>query len=385
MTTDLIKPYPGEDEISFAKRRAYFFRFMKHRLAYGEEVIGRYMPNGVPITPAEKEEIDDFWNQYLTPQMRDLFIDYRYYNVFKKVLKPGQRLCYYIPDAFYNSFLDDYFTNPQESRPCNHKNFYDMLFCGAKQPKTVFRKLCGIYLDANYKEISLKEAISRSKDVGEVVLKIGKNSSGGKGVMFWNHTVDDEEKLINFLNSSNDILCQEAIKQHEDLSRLNPTSINTLRMLTFYFNNKVYMLSSFIRFGAEGSRLDNINSGGFACGVNSDGRLKNVALDITGAQIDHRPQGKCLNEIIVPNYDKCVELVTDLAKRFVIITRMIGWDIAVDENANPVVIEFGPTYCGCNFHQLCNGPVFGDLTPDVMKEFFSNNYTMNNIIKSLER
>lgn len=378
-----LKPYPGENEDTFVKRKAYFNRMVRHRLEYGEKLIELYSPNGIPITPEEKEEIDKFWSQYLTPDLRDLFIDYRFYDVFKNVMKDGQRLSYYLPDTFYNAFVDDYYTNPQESRPCNHKNFYDMIFEGAKQPKTLFRKLYGIYLDADYKEISLKEAISRSKDESEVVLKIGKDSSGGKGVMFWTPAVDDEDKLISFLKSSNDILCQVAIKQHEGLNILNPTSINTIRMLTFFFEDKVYMLSSFIRFGAEGSRLDNIHSGGYACGIDEHGRLRETARDIAGTIIDHRPQGKCLNEIRIPNYDKCVELVTDLAKRFVIISRLIGWDIAIDEKGDPVVIEFGPTYCGSNFHQLCNGPIFGDLTEGVLTEFFKNNYTLNSIIKSL--
>lgn len=383
MMVDLIKPYPEEDELAFVKRKAYYLRLVKPRIEYGEKLIDMYSPNGIPITQAEKEEIDAFWNQYLAPDLRDFFIDYRYYDVFKSVIKDGQRLCYYLPDTFYNSFVDDYFTNPQHSKPCDDKNLYDLFFYGVKQPKTVFRKVYGMYLDEKYKEISLKDAINRSRDVGEVVLKICRFSSGGKGVLFWNPSVDGEDELISFLKSSNDILCQAAIRQHPELSILNPSSINTLRMLTFFFNDKVYMLSSFIRFGAEGSRLDNIHSGGYACGIDCDGRLKEMAFDIAGTKIDHRPQGMCLNQIKVPNYDKCVELVTDLTRRFVTISRLIGWDIAIDEEGNPIVIEFGPTYCGSNFHQLCNGPIFGELTEDVLTEVFKGSYTLKSILKSI--
>lgn len=378
-----LKPYPGESDDSFAKRKAYFIRFVGPRLEYGEKIINMYSSNGIPITQSEKDEIDKFWNQFLTPDSRDILIDYRYYDVFKSVIKDGQRLCYYLPDTFYNTFVDDYFTNPQHSKPCDDKNLYDLYFDGVKQPKTVFRKVYGMYLDENYKEISLKDAINRSKDAGEVVLKICRFSSGGQGIMFWNSSVDREDELITFLNSSNDILCQSAIRQCDELSILNHSSINTIRMLTFFFENKVYMLSSFIRFGAEGSRLDNIHSGGYACGIDEKGRLREKACDIAGTIIDHRPQGKCLNEIQIPNYDKCVDLVIDLTKRFVTVSRLIGWDIAIDEKGEPVVIEFGPTYCGSNFHQLCNGPIFGDLTPAVLDDVFKNAYTLNCIIKSM--
>ena len=144
------------------------------------------------------------------------------------------------------------------------------------------------------------------------------------------------------------------------------------------------MLSSFIRFGAEGSRLDNIHSGGYACGIDENGRLRETACDIAGTIIDHRPQGKCLNEIKVPNYDECVELVTDLSRRLVVMSRLLAWDIAIDENGNPIVIEYSPSNAGSNYHQLCNGPIFGDMTEDVLKEVFDNSYTLNSIIKSFK-
>lgn len=381
---DIIKPYPGEDEFSTLKRKVYFTKEIKGRLEYAEKLIKMYLPNGIPITPEEKEEIDEFWSQYMTPDMRDLLIDYRFYNVFKNVKKDGQRLCYYLPDSFYNTFVDEYFANPQHSGPCNDKNLYDLYFDGANKPKTVFRKVYGMYMDDKYKEISLKDAIKRSRDAGEVILKITKFSSGGHGVMFWNPYVDGEDKLVDFLNNSNHIVCQEVIRQHPELSILNPTSINTIRMLTFFFDNKVYMLSSFIRFGAKGSRVDNIHSGGYACGIDENGRLRETACDIAGTIIDHRPQGKRLNEIQIPNYDRCVELVTDLSRRLFCMSRLLAWDIAIDEKGDPIVIEYSPSYSGSNYHQLCNGPIFGDMTEDVLKEVFSKSYTLNSIIKSFK-
>lgn len=384
MIDDIIRPYPGESEDSFAKRKAYFIRLVRHRLTYGEKLIGLYSPNGIPITQVEKEEIDAFWGQFLTPDIRDKIIDYRYYDVFKKVIKKNQRLCYYLPDNFYNAFVDDYYTNPQDARPCDDKNMYDLYFYDVNRPRTIFRKVNDSLLDSSYNIITLEQAICKSKDEGEVVLKVGKYSNSGLGVMFWDSEKDNEDTLINFLSSSKNIVCQEAVKQHPDLGVLNPTSINTIRALTFFFNNEVYLLSSFIRFGQPGSRLDNIHSGGLACGIDPDGQLKNVALDVAANQFDIRPQGKSLNQIRVPNYDRCVSLVKDLAKRFTTVSRLVAWDIAVDEKGEPLLIEVGLTYCGSNFHQLCNGPIFGDMTPDVLKDFFKNNYTLNSIIKSFK-
>lgn len=380
---DLIKPFPNESEESFIKRKAYYYRILRGRFRYGEHLIKNYVPNGMPISESEKEEIDAFWNQFLKSELRDLLVDYRFYDVFKNLNKnKSHRLSYYIPDTFYYAFVDEYFTNPQHSAPCNSKNLYDLYFHDVNQPKTIFRKVDEFLLDADYNSISLKEAIAKSKDEGEVVLKIAKFSSGGHGVMFWNSAVDRDEILVDFLNNSKDVICQEVIKQHPSISLLNPTSINTIRLFTFAFKNEIFMLSSFIRFGGKGSRVDNAHSGGLACGLENDGRLKATAFDLAANRYDYRPEGKTLNHIVVPNYEKCVEIATHLAKRFVPITNMISWDFAIDEKGEPILIEIGVSFGGLNFHQICNGPVFGDLTEDVLKEVFTNSYTLKSIIKS---
>lgn len=382
---NLIKPFPGESEESFIKREAYYFRILRKRFEYGEHLIENYSPNGIPITKSEKEEIDAFWDKFLKPELRDLIVDYRFYDVFKNLNKnKGHRLSYYIPDTFYYVYVDEYYTNPQHSAPCDAKNLYDLYFYDVLRPRTIFRKVDNFLLDSDYSPISLKEAISKSKDEGEVVLKFAKFSSGGHGIMFWNSAEDSEEKFVDHLNSSKNIICQEVIKQHPTLSVLNPSSVNTIRLFTFAFKNEIYMLSSFIRFGGKGSRVDNSHSGGLACGLENDGRLKATAFDLAANCYDYRPEGKTLDEIVVPSYKKCVEIATHLAKRCVTITNMVSWDFAIDEKGEPILIEIGTSFGGLNFHQICNGPVFGDMTEDVLKEVFENSYTLNSIIKSIE-
>lgn len=381
---DLIKPYPGESEESFIKRKAYYYRILRKRFEYGEHLIENYSPNGIPISESEKEEIDAFWDKFLKPEFRDRLVDYRFYDVFKNLNKgKPYRLSYYIPDTFYYAFVDEYFTNPQHSAPCDAKNLYDLYFYDVNRPKTIFRKVDDFLLDSDYNSISLNEAITKSRDKGEVILKPAKFSSGGHGIMFWNADVDSEEKLIDFIHGSKNIVCQEVIKQHPTLSVLNPSSVNTIRLFTFAFKNEIYMLSGFIRFGGKGSRVDNSHSGGLACGLESNGRLKATAFDLSANRYDYRPDGKSLDQIVVPNYQKCVEIATHLAKRCVTMSNMISWDFAIDEKGEPVLIEIGTSFGGLNFHQICNGPVFGNMTEDVLKEVFNNSYTLNSIIKSL--
>ena len=319
----------------------------------------------------------------MTPAVRDQLVDYRYYSVFKSALLENERLCKYIPDSFFYLFVDDYFTNPQHSNPCDDKNLYDLYFQDVNRPKTVFRKIGNIFQDDKYNEISMDEAISRIDDFGEVIMKIAKFSCGGQGVLFWKPDTGNKDELLSFLRNSEFIICQEVVKQHPILDELNPSSVNTIRLMTLVFKDEVHMISSAIRFGINGLRTDNINSGGLACGLKPDGRLKDVGYDVCARKFACHPNGKPVKQYQIPNYSQCVELVTKLAKRFLSVSKMISWDIAIDKNGNPLLIEFNLSGSGLNFHQICNGPILGDLTNDVLAEVFNNCYTLKSIIKSM--
>ena len=377
-----LKPYPGENENAFTKRKAYFIRIVKPRMDYGNMAIEKKLVSAVPLTSAEREEIDTFWSQYMSPSVRERLIDYRYYEVFKSTKSDSDKLCYYIPDSFYYAFIDEFFTNPQHSHPCDDKNLYDLYFHDINRPKTVFRLIHGMLLDEDYTEITLNEAINKARDKGEVILKIASFSEGGRGIMFWNSANNSVNELKDFLSVSDNIICQEIINQHPVLNELNQSSINTIRIMTLVYRNKVHIMSSAIRFGAKGNRTDNISSGGLACGLFSDGRLKPVAYDYEARKHICDSNAKPFEEIIIPSYGRCVEIVNALARRFVSLSRLISWDLAIDEKGNPLLIEFNLTYGGISFHQFCNGPILGSLSDDILSDVFSNSYTLNSIIKS---
>ena len=123
MIDNELRPYLGEDEIAFTKRKAYFIRFVKPRLEFGwGDSIKRKSGYMTPITATDKREIDEFWGRFLTPVMIERLIDYRFYDFYNSVRSDGEHLSYYLPDSFHQPFVDDYFTNPQHSFPCDDKN-----------------------------------------------------------------------------------------------------------------------------------------------------------------------------------------------------------------------------------------------------------------------
>ena len=97
------------------------------------------------------------------------------------------------------------------------------------------------------------------------------------------------------------------------------------------------------------------------------------------------PQGVSFESVTIPNFSECTDLVTILAKRFSSLSRLISWDLAIDEAGHPLLIEFNLTWGQLDFHQYCNGPIFGDMTEDVLNDVFNNSYTLKSIIKSFAK
>lgn len=177
--------------------------------------------------------------------------------------------------------------------------------------------------------------------------------------------------MRNLLRNEDGFIIQEVIKQHQSIARLHPESINSIRILTLVYNGKVSVLSSIIRMGANGSKVDNGHSGGCFAGIDDNGRLKDVAIEyMTGKRYlnNHPTTGTKFSESVIPNFDECKEFVKRLAPRLSRVSKLTSWDLSVDENGSPVLLETNLCYGGLFFHQISNGPVFGDMTVDILKE-----------------
>lgn len=288
------------------------------------------------------------------------------YNTYNEVFDPR-----YVPDDLYYGTFDMYFNRAVESAAIDDKNFYDLYFPDALQPKTIGRIINGCYQDKNYKLIDKNEMIQKCKEAKNVVLKKTIESDGGHGITFWNISDGVERLKQLLLDVGDNIVVQEVIHQHETLSKLHPESVNTIRILTLNWKNEILVLSSILRMGVDCNRVDNGHSGGISVGIDDTGMLKDSAFSTqTGQRFlhEHPTTRVAFSDCIIPNFDKCKEMVIRLAPRLGRISRLTSWDLSVNEGGEPVLVEVNLAYGELFFHQITNGPVFGDLTKEIIQE-----------------
>jgi hypothetical protein len=275
--------------------------------------------------------------------------------------------CRYIPDDLYYAVINPYFNKLKS--PLANKSFFPLLF-DCKTPDSIVHKSNGLYLDNDFRIISLEAAVDLCQRHDSVIFKPSLDTHGGKKVSLVN--CEDRNDLIKAFEDYSSVpsfIVQEVIKQHQSMSAIHQSSINTIRVVSLILNNKVHILSHVLRMGVNNSIVDNASSGGIVCGITSDGHLKSKAYSADGTQHDRHPQGFVFENYEIPSFDKILNLVKSQAPRLSY-NKLIGWDISVGKDGEPVLIEANLESPQLDFLQYTNGPVFGDLTDDVLCEVF---------------
>ena len=72
------------------------------------------------------------------------------------------------------------------------------------------------------------------------------------------------------------------------------------------------------------------------------------------------------------SFDKAKALV-EKAHPMIPCFRMISWDIAINEQSEPVMLEANFTRGCLDFLQMNNGPLFGEDTKKILDEVFGKN------------
>ena len=206
--------------------------------------------------------------------------------------------------------------------------------------KAVFNDTFKNFLKRDYinlEHLMYDDFVKFVKNKKKIVVK-PLNECGGKGVRVISiDKKSDLEKIFNSLIRNKQFLVEDYINQCKQMSSLYNKSVNTLRILTFYKNKKVYILKSILKIG-NGGAVDNFSSGGMYTFVDENGKVYVPAIDEEGNIFEVHPVSK--KKIVgfeIPKYKEVIDFVKELGL-VVPKVRYVGWDIAITDNG-PVVVE----------------------------------------------
>lgn len=276
----------------------------------------------------------------------------------------------YIPDDLFYGEMVPYFSNSQFRRFGEDKCYHDIWLPNVRRPETICKNIACVFYDKDMNLISVDDAVAACmayKD--EFLIKPSIDSGEGRLIQFFTPgTFTEHDIRAAFQSMGANYIVQAAVKQHPDLARLNPSSLNTVRVVSLFFEGEVHVLSCILRMGATGAKVDNIGAGGFACPIQESGWLNARGVNRKAEWREENQNGIKFKDVCVPSYEKVINAVKDSHKRLAHF-KLIGWDFAVDTDGEPVMIEYN-TCPGAN--QVTCGPTFGDITEKVLDEFFLN-------------
>ena len=125
------------------------------------------------------------------------------------------------------------------------------------------------------------------------------------------------------------MLCEECIRQHPDIAAFNPSSVNTVRVLTIVDQGKCHHIYAGFRMG-RGALVDNFHAGGIIASVDvKTGITCMDAIDLDGVHFPVHPDSKLQTlGFQLPNWDKVLEITEKAALRLEG-AAMVGWDVAI--------------------------------------------------------
>lgn len=229
-------------------------------------------------------------------------------------------------------------------------------------PQTVILNASGIFYDKDGNVLSQEDAEAEIRNYlysyGSVIQKPIRDSFGGKGIKVLT------KESFTHLESGKNYIIQERIINQEDLRKLNPHSLNTLRVITYICDNRYWCAPIAMRMGVGEGHVDNISSGGICVGVKDTGDLCPQAYsEYFDEKFSVHPYSKIqFSGYKITNVDKVISAAIACHKRTPHI-RMASWDFTINHRGEATLIELNPRGQSICFPQYTHGVcLFGENT-----------------------
>lgn len=291
---------------------------------------------------------------------------------------------------YYGSNYDPY--QRRQLRKSVQPSAYEIVF----QDKVIAEMLCNskniatpriieiVKVDRNIVRVAQELA---EQDLNNLIFK-PRSGKGGGGITCTQfkdgevYVIQKGERIhCGVLNADSDLIVQEFIVQHEDMSRISK-STNTVRAVTIIKKNgDILVVGTYARFGVGKSKIDNLSQGGICVSVDIEsGELAEIGFDRMSRIYREHPTSEIpFGGYRIPFWKEVVAMAKKVQSAFGFYP-LLGMDIAVTENG-PIVIEINAGYDNVDLEQA-RGPILKN--PNVYETFEDYDLLINKYQKKLQ-
>lgn len=333
---------------------------------YDRRNLSSHLKDADPLTKSEKEEIKALWGGIIKsiPRGYEFYRGLKALNGFKAS---------YLPSSFFFPYIEGVLNPPEWKYQLAHKSMLQLAYrTHIQNPTTVLRTYGGILFDNDYKPILRSQVRNILLHYDQpLLLKPAVDTEQGAGI-----TLIQQKDFITFareiesgriFESYREFLVQVPVKQCAQTALFNSTSLNCMRVTTINLNGEISVGSRALKCGSKDSVVDNIGTGrrGVMVGIDANGKLKDKGFYGNG-EFANEHNGIIFDGYVIDHFHKVEEAAKTL-HTLVPACKIIGWDIALNENNEPVLIEGNTVYPGISLEQMCSGPIFGDRAEEVIE------------------
>lgn len=209
--------------------------------------------------------------------------------------------------------------------PSKYKTFFTI--------KTNFLRNFKNYIDRDFFDNGSLDELKEFLNKHEYFMIKPYDGLGGHGVeKIYTKDIKDIEEFYNKLINEK-LFLEEYVIQNKKISEIAPSSVNTIRIMTFGYNGKSKILFAAMRFSDGYANVDNFHQGGMGCLVDiKTGKLVGKAFNKNLEYFEKHPKSNIkFDGFQIPNWDKVKKLVLEasLVNNKI---HVVGWDVAVTED-----------------------------------------------------
>ncbi|WP_172135676.1 sugar-transfer associated ATP-grasp domain-containing protein [Adlercreutzia sp. ZJ473] len=188
------------------------------------------------------------------------------------------------------------------------------------------------------KKASYKDYLTFVESHDSFVCKKVRLSKGDSIHLVKNSEMGDPRTFFDETASSGNAILEEPIVQSEVMAALNPSSVNTLRVITLNTRYGAEVLDCFLKIGRNGSFVDNGGAGGLLVGIDAGvGVLSTDGRDEFADSYAVHPNTKVrFQGYQLPDWNGAMGLAKELSSRESRVP-YIGWDLAHTDSGWVVV------------------------------------------------